>query len=292
MLPREQKISESCLDLNLEKCVVKKQGEFSASQGQDNALDKSIQADTDVCAKKEKEKYFMLGGKGLELRLGDEILENKIQLLNSSSGSCTHLRGAENSEYAAAETFKSETNSPKVQHDLVSGDKPGYTSPYDTRSKQSNIGSKPTEKHKWWRNKKRSSDDTNKQEWIVDFPAPRPQKHEEPGKQNHLSYRRRVQYRLFQSRTLERDSQHWSSKQESKLKSSKFVSPDRISPDETQQTLEDIDEDYRRLNEQCRSMASNIQQQATRARDWRSRIREIFHEIRYRARQIFSRKRD
>ncbi|GFY78704.1 hypothetical protein TNIN_87171 [Trichonephila inaurata madagascariensis] len=228
----------------------------------------------------------------MELKLGDKILENKIELSDSSSGSSTRLSRAVNSEYAVAETFKDKTNFSKSQPDLVSGDISVSTSPYDTRSMQSNIGSKLADKHKWWKSKHRDHEDTNKHEWIVDFPAPRPKRYEPPVKQNRLSCPHRVQYRFVQSRPPKRASQHSmlrSSEQEAKLESSKFASPILTSSDKTPQNLEDIDEDYRLFNEQCRSM---VQPQATRTRDWRSRVRGLFHDIRDRARQVFSRKRD
>ncbi|GFT38715.1 hypothetical protein TNCV_1499011 [Trichonephila clavipes] len=256
------------------------------------ALDKNIQAQTVVCPKKEVEKDFTLRGKGMELKLGDKILENKTELSDSSSDSSTRLSGAENSEYAVAETFKDKTNFSKYQPDLMSGDKFVSTSSYDTRSMQSNIGSKLADKHKWWESKNRDHEVTNKHEWIVDFPAPRPERYEPPVKQNRLSCPHRVQYRFVPSRSPKRDSQHSklrSSEQEAKLESSKFGFPILTSSDKTLHNLEDIDEDYRLFNEQCRS---KFQQQATRTRDWRSRVRGLFHDIRDRARQVFSRKRD
>ncbi|GFR23665.1 hypothetical protein TNCT_78611 [Trichonephila clavata] len=290
MLPREQKIRNSCF--NFEKCSVNNQDEFSANQGHDNSLDKNIKAQTVFCPKENEEKDLILRGKGLGHKLGDEILENKKELSNFSSGSRTHLSGAEGLECAVAETFKNTNNSQKSQHYLVLGNKSGSTSPCDTQSKQSNIGSKLDSKHKGWKNKTQSSDDTNKQEWIINFPAPRPTRYEPPSKQNRLSCSHRVPYRLPQSQPLERDSQHCmlrSSKQEAKMESSKYVSPVSMSPDKTLQNLEDIDEDYRRFNEQCRrSMALNIQQ-ATRTRDWRGRVRGLLHDIRDRMRQVFSR---
>ncbi|GFQ91329.1 hypothetical protein TNCT_449301 [Trichonephila clavata] len=294
MLPREQKIRKSCFDLNFEKSSGKKQSEYSANQVQDNSLDKNITAQTVFCAKENKDKGLILPGKGLEFKLGDEILGNEIALSNSTSGSRTHLSGAESLESAVAETFKNKNKSPKSQHYFVSGNKSGPTSPCDTRSKQSNIGTKLAGKHKWW-NKNQSSDDTNKQEWIVNFPAPRPTRYEPPVKQNRLSCLHPIKYRLFKSRPLGRDSQHCmlrNSKQEAKLESSKYLSPVSSSTDKTLQNLEDIDEDYRRLNEQCRSMVLNIQQQATRTRNWRGRMRGLFHDIRERMRQVFSRSRD
>ncbi|GFT42594.1 hypothetical protein NPIL_683681 [Nephila pilipes] len=287
MQSQNQKTSDNCLNLNFEKCAFQRQDEPFRAQWQESD---AIQINSDIGTKKLEEKDFVLNGEAFEFKSEDET---QRELPESTSGSCIPQNDPHGSKSPAAEMIDSKYS---ISEDsLVSEDlsEPGYHSPGNSIGKQSDSEPDFAIEYEWRMNTDRNRNDKNKQEWIVDFPVTRPQNYRPPArKKNRTNFPYRVQFQPFHSKTAELDFQHClpsSSGQQVKPGKPWSTSP-ALPPRDQMQNLEEIDEDYRRFNEQLRTKCQIVRQKTTETGGWRNRIGRVFRILRERVRKMLTRR--
>ncbi|GFT18892.1 hypothetical protein NPIL_471221 [Nephila pilipes] len=290
MQSQYQKTSDNCFNSNSEKCAFQRKDEPFLAQGQDS---NAIQTNSDIGVKKVEEKYFVLKererGEAFEFISGDET---QRELPDSTSGSCIPQNDPQGSKSPAAEM--SDSIYPISEDSLVFEDQsePGYHSPGNSIGKQSDSEPDSAIEYEWRMNTDRNRNDKNKQEWIVDFPSTRPQNYRPSARKNRINFPYRVQFQQFHSRTAELDFQHClpsSSGQQVKPGKPWTTSP-AFPPCDQMQNLEEIDEDYRRFNEQLRTKCRNVRQKTTETGGWRNRIGRVFRILRERVRKMLTRR--
>ncbi|GFT29894.1 hypothetical protein NPIL_311141 [Nephila pilipes] len=288
MQPQNQESSDNCLNLNFEKCEFQRRDESFLAKGQDSDAKPT---NSDIGIKKVEEKDFVLKGETFEFKSRDET---QRELLDSTLGSFIQQNDPQGSKSSAVEMIISQYLISEVNLVFRDQSQPGYpsVSPINSIASLSDLESDSAGEYEGRVNANRNANDKIKQEWIVDFPVPRPQKYRPPVRKNRIKYPHRVQFQPFQSGTVELDFQHClpsSSGQQVKPGKLWTTSPGPSpSPCDQMQSLEDIDEDYRRFNEQLRTKCPNVRQKTTKTRDWRNRIRRVFRILRERVRKLLT----